>query len=495
MQAIMPGGGSFHTKYGVQDSRQILVQIFDYIRCTNLYDAYLDEEYVKLSQGRPYLDDNSPAAPGATALTGNALQQDIALWEKTPAQFSYYTYTAPRFDTARREGDLVDRAPPEFRSQFNKGTAEERVTVGAFPGHGQVRPIEWQMEGTTYKGFGRFPAISEVALQFICTGDGYTGTNDNPDPGAYAINNNGQIIRSGGKTAQRIDPSKPWDDTASRQPLLLNGRPSFWYSNIPPFPSRKTFESWGCVFGIDPRDPKHPSNHPGWNPLNWNCTLDSDPVNGGIPRRRMRSGCRPPSSLSFSCPRWVTTRIAPDFTIVLDGTVFSRSSGAGRQRRMALAVQHHERSGRPIRPAYSGSRLGENVGPGNVSPMGGSYGSQPLMAGRQAKAIGRMPRDPELHGRRDHQHPWSDAELPADQQSVHGETRPERPHQIPCAFQRHQSRHHTPRMTGRPRRQEECHAGAERDDQDSRCRRCRRRRRFPLHPGAGASVVSLRRPP
>lgn len=394
MQAIMPGGGSFHTKYGVQDSRQILVQIFDYIRCTNLYDAYLDEEYVKLSQGRPYLDDNSPAAPGATALTGNALQQDIALWEKTPAQFSYYTYTAPRFDTARREGDLVDRAPPEFRSQFNKGTAEERVTVGAFPGHGQVRPIEWQMEGTTYKGFGRFPTISEVALQFICTGDGYTGTNDNPDPGAYAINNNGQIIRSGGKTAQRIDPSKPWDDTASRQPLLLNGRPSFWYSNIPPFPSRKTFESWGCVFGIDPRDPKHPSNHPGWNPLNWNCTLDSDPVNGGIPLKEDEKRVQAAIQLELFVPSVGYTKIAPDFTIVLDGTVLSGlqvQDGSGAWRSLFsttsdLVVQST--------PAYWGSRLGENVGPGNVSPMGGSYGSQPLMSGRQAKAIGRMPRDP-----------------------------------------------------------------------------------------------------
>lgn len=394
MQAVMPGGGSFHTKYGAKDSRQILVQIFDYIRCTNLYDAYLDEEYVKLTKGRPYLDDNSPAAPGATALTGSALQQDISLWERTPAQFSYYTYTAPRFDVARREGDLVDRAPTEFRNQFNKGVAEEKVTVGAFPGHGQVRPIEWQKDGTTYKGFGRFPTISEVALQFICTGDGYTGTNDNPDPGAFVINNGGQQIRSGGKTAQRIDPSKPWDDTARRQPLLINGRPAFWYSNIPPFPSRKTFESWGCVFGIDPRDPRHPSNHPAWNPINWNCTLDSDPVNGGIPLKEDEKRIQAAIQLELFIPSVGYTKIAPDFTIVLDGTVLSGlqvQDGNGAWRSLFsttsdLVVQST--------PAYWGSRLGEGVGPGNVSPMGGSYGSQSLMAGRQAKAIGRMPRDP-----------------------------------------------------------------------------------------------------
>lgn len=395
VKAVMPGGGSFHTKYGTRDSRQILVQIFDYIRCTNLYDAYLDEEYVKQSQGRPYLDDDSPAAAGATALTGSELLKDIALWERTPAQFSYYTYTAPRFDAARREKDLVNQAPTEFKSQFNKGTAQERVTVGAFPGHGQVRPIEWQTDTGTLKGFGRFPTISEVALQFICTGDGYTGTNDNPDPGAYVINKGGQIFRSGGKTAQRVDPSKAWDDNARRQPLLINGRSAFWYSNIPPFPSRATFESWGCNFNTDERDPAHPSNHPGWDPRNWNCTLDSDPVNGGIPLKEDEKRVQAAIQLELFVPSVGYTKIAPDFTIVLDGTVLSGlqvQDGSGAWRSLFsttsdLVVQST--------PSYWGSRLGEGPGAGNVSPMGGSYGSQPLMAGRQAKAIGRMPRDPD----------------------------------------------------------------------------------------------------
>ena len=397
MGTVMPGGASFRAKYGVKDSRQILVQIFDYIRCTNLFDAYLDELYVNENNGRPYLDDNSTVADGAKGLTpnnNNSLQMDIALWEATPAQHSYYTYTAPRFDVPRREADLVDRAPIEYRDQFNNGKGAERVTVGAYPGHGQVRPIEWQVGGQTYKGFGRFPTISEVALQFICTGDGYMGSTNNWDPGAFVINNNGQEIRSGGKTAQRVNPDIAFDEGGKRHPLLVQGKSTYWYSNFPPFPSRKTFESWGCVFGPDERDPKHPSNHPAWNPFNWNCTLDSDPVNGGIPLKADEKRVQAAIQLELFIPAVGYTKIAPDFTIVLDGSALNGmqvQDGSGAWRSLFnttgdLVVQST--------PGYWGSRLGESVGSGNTSPMGGAYGPQALMSGRQAKAIGRMPRDP-----------------------------------------------------------------------------------------------------
>ncbi|MFZ4594167.1 MAG: Verru_Chthon cassette protein A, partial [Verrucomicrobiaceae bacterium] len=262
------------------------------------------------------------------------------------------------------------------------------------PGHGQVRPIEWQVGKMTYKGFGRFPTISEVALQFICTGDGYTGTDENPDPGAYKINVNGTTIRSGGKTAQRLDPGLPWEAGNMRHPLMENGKALFWYSNIPPFPGRKLFEEWGCNFDVPENNPRHPSQHPGWNPFNWNTTLDWNPVDGGIALKEDEKRVQAAIQLELFIPSVGYTKVAPDFTIVLNGSQLSGlqvQDGSGLWRAFFsttsdLVVQST--------PAYWGSRMGERVTTGNVSPMGGAYGSGPLMSGRQAKAIGKMPKDP-----------------------------------------------------------------------------------------------------
>jgi len=405
--ATMPGGGSFNIKYGVQDSRQILVQIFDYIRCTNLYDAYLDEKYVT-QRGRDYLDDgindgSNSFANGATKYAGSGLQRDVKLWNDTPKQGSYYTYTAPRFDTVRRVGDLTQQPEnQQLANLFNKGNPEERVTVGAYPGHGQVRPIEWQVGGMTYKGFGRFPTISEVALQFICTGDGYTGTQANPDPGAHQVTVNGNLIRSGGKTAQRLDPEIPWETGGQRHPLVDGRKPdgspryAYWYSNIPPYPSRDVFtKKWGCDFNAPESSLRHPRNHPGWDPANWNVTLEVDPIMGGIPLEEDEKRVQAAIQLELFIPSVGYTKIAPDFTIVLDGTKLS-----------GLQVQDAKGNWNSLfsttgdlvvqsTPAYWGSRMGERLTTGNVSPMGGSYGSGPLMSGRQAKAIGpKMPKDP-----------------------------------------------------------------------------------------------------
>lgn len=121
----IPGyGGSFADKYGVSNQRQLLTQIFDYIRCTNLFD---DTVYDYADPG----DDNS--------------------WQKAYSATNsndHLTFT-------------------NFRNQNERGLQS---------GHGQVVPIvpdSGNADGT--KGFGRFYTIDEVAIQLICNADGRGG--------------------------------------------------------------------------------------------------------------------------------------------------------------------------------------------------------------------------------------------------------------------------------------------------------------------------------
>ncbi|CAN5438443.1 hypothetical protein BH09VER1_BH09VER1_46320 [soil metagenome] len=101
--ADIPGfGGNFSSKYG-NDRDQILTEMFDYIRSTNLYD------------------DNLSSAAN-----------------------SGYQYTAGRPNT---------------------------TNYLTLPGHGQVTPIEIVTASGTNRGFGRYVTVSEIALNFICTGD------------------------------------------------------------------------------------------------------------------------------------------------------------------------------------------------------------------------------------------------------------------------------------------------------------------------------------
>lgn len=385
----MPGGGSFRTKYGEDDSRQILVQIFDYIRTTNLYDAFLDDLYVKQKGNKRDLWDDGNAA-NAKKYTR---QQD--LWLQRPAEFSYYTYTAPRFDTIRRVGDLGGIVPVEFRDKYE----EKQMTTGAYPGHGQVRPIEWSFGGKTYKGFGRFPTISEVALQFICTGDGKNdqGSFSVPGPG-------GEPIRSGGKTAQKIDPTveSPANERTGLSTVVGNdGRPqpAFWYSNLPPFPSAKLFEKWGMNMAqANTGGVLDPVRHPGINPMNWNCTLDWNANTGGIELKENEKRIQIVMQLELFVPAVGYTKYVPDFTIVLDGKELGNFQVESLNESGATVLKSiFNTTGDQVvqsTTAYFGSALGEAVTSTNVTPMGGSYGTTPLMSGRQAKSIGKMPQDP-----------------------------------------------------------------------------------------------------
>lgn len=141
----IPGfGGSLKDKY-TADRDQILTEIFDYIRCTNLFD------------------DNLANASSSTPLA------------------TFKQFTAPRTKTTNSQ----DKS-------------------GMWPGHGQVTPI---VIGNTH-GLGRMPIISEVGVLLICTADGNglppTATNSAHDARTISnLTDSALLLNSAGKTVNR----------------------------------------------------------------------------------------------------------------------------------------------------------------------------------------------------------------------------------------------------------------------------------------------------
>ncbi len=119
----IPGyGGDFLSKYGA-DRDQILTEIFDYIRSTNLYDDNLTPLRYTASQAEAFFGDGGYGA----------------------------------------------------MAQYTRGRRTSQT--GVWAGHGQVTPIQI---GDT-QGFGRFLTLSEVGVHFICNAD--AGGADPGDPG------------------------------------------------------------------------------------------------------------------------------------------------------------------------------------------------------------------------------------------------------------------------------------------------------------------------
>lgn len=125
-----PGyGNTLRSKTSVEDRDQLLVEMLDYVRCTNLYD-----------------DNLSPNTYASQSAAENAVQ----------------------FTTGRKTS-----------------------TLDVWKGHGTVAPLRVpQGLGSTYPsgdpdttslmGFGRFATISEAGLLFICCADGAAGTKESP---------------------------------------------------------------------------------------------------------------------------------------------------------------------------------------------------------------------------------------------------------------------------------------------------------------------------
>ena len=133
----LPGyGESLKDKYQ-EDSEQILTEIVDYIRCTNLYDDNL-----------------------------------------TPLYYSKEDWLAgvqAQFTDGRRELDKLRRG--KVIDEYDSATY-------IWPGHGQVTPL--QLEENDTMGFGRFYTLSEAGFIFICNAD--AGTNPNQPKGILNSN-------------------------------------------------------------------------------------------------------------------------------------------------------------------------------------------------------------------------------------------------------------------------------------------------------------------
>ena len=145
----IPGfGGNFSSKYGT-DRDQILTEIFDYIRCTDDFDA------------------NLGPAPGGT--------MPPAANKQTLYQFAPY------------------------------------LNYNWYASYGQITPIQIPTATGTNMGFGRFPTVSEVGVMFICCADSTlpasTGTCSRPEAARLAstITTPGQLPSYTGSNAAWIN--------------------------------------------------------------------------------------------------------------------------------------------------------------------------------------------------------------------------------------------------------------------------------------------------
>ncbi|MFO1485303.1 MAG: Verru_Chthon cassette protein A [Verrucomicrobiaceae bacterium] len=254
----IPGFGaqsaSFVKKYG-DNRQQILVEIFDYIRCTNLYDDNIAEQ-------------NVGSNPGITGLPNARLT----------------TYSS-------------GMAAKTFTPMRNS-------TGSSFPGHGEVLPtVLPKGKDEVYRGMGRFLTISEVGLHFICCAQG----ND----------------RAGGLSAPKITPKGP----APNGYVPPNwrgggwGNSGAWYSNFPPLTGANQDPKNGFYKSRYPTThqleglPGDNPNHPGYNPMNWNWTLDKDtPLENNVKRVQATF------LLEWFCPSTGWTLINPNIAIEVDAS-------------------------------------------------------------------------------------------------------------------------------------------------------------------------------
>lgn len=259
---------SFQEKYGTDNVNQLAIQIFDYIRCTNLFDGILAE-----------------------FKAGDANK------------------------TIYEQRDAIAAECKTFTNQ--------RSSSGSpYPGHGQVTPARWNKDGKDYRGFGRMFTLSEIGFRVICTAD---GKNDE-----YAIKFGDKEVLSGGGTAIRVDPSVSVGQgqikasTNSKfygRTWTLDRRgPSRWYSNFPPLsvgvggvPTQAEMFYGTDVTKTREPDNYHPANHPGYNPANWNLSLAEN-----TPLQENEKRIQAILLLEAFCPSVGFTSIYPEYTIVLD---------------------------------------------------------------------------------------------------------------------------------------------------------------------------------
>ena len=327
MGQVMPGGSTFAAKYSGGDVQQILVQIFDYIRSTNLYDGFL--------------------APTRQQMLGDGTQN------AGDPLYRFETYNRNGPGETHSDGTFHRNKPQNYRtytpdrlSRWVTGrgiandTRNERTVEYMLPGHGAVVPSQLG----EFRGMGRFPCVSEVGFQFICSADG------NPDKGSFRYVNPAtgqkppypgpQVAEQGtayltdfmgGRTAVKMNP-KPFAEigsgnaeiqtgTMQTAPMYMPGEPLVWYSNFPPFAPPGAY---GTNPSAPPNDPRHPNNHPGMRAENWNASLP--PFNPNAQNIQLVSPLRPGMkrvqamvNLEVCVPMLGYGPVYPEFTIVIQG--------------------------------------------------------------------------------------------------------------------------------------------------------------------------------
>jgi len=347
------GGSSanFSTKYGSDNVNQLAVQFFDYVRCTNLYDGVL----ARANDGRAGFN---PANGGAY---GGSQRYTIRDTERNKA----LTYTEQRLT-------------PPARSMKNTDTNRDISSrSGVMPGHGQVTPAIWNKDGKDFRGFGRTFTLSEIGLQFICTAD---GMND-----GYRLVHTGKS--SGGGTAIRVDPSFDIYENAPAQGQESNWATSYpgmtppptppnssavWYSNFPPLLGA-TLGGTPLLYGTQPTPgPSHPSRHPGYDPANWNMTLDANTELTETQKRVQAIFL-----LEAFCPSLGWTKFFPEWTLVLEGSYVSEIKVGG--------VRIFETSGDVVIKS-DGNIFERN----DVHSVGGHAGPTSFAGGRHARSGGGL---------------------------------------------------------------------------------------------------------
>lgn len=329
---------NFGQKYGTDNAAQLAIQFFDYIRCTNLYDGVLARN-----------NDGMSGYNGTNPITGTPLYL-----QRDNISTSRFTYTEQRI-TRRASGSLNDGTQTQIGSSLV--TADQYV----FPGHGQVSPARWSKNGRIVQGLGRMFTISEIGFQFICTADGQN------DP-QYAVNTGG--VMSGGGSAPKALSTRESSAAPSNNPggsaatFLTPQMPprvppwlgfNRWYSNFPPLsPPYGNGTYYGCNPSIAAR---HPSLHPGYNPANWNMTLELN-----TPLQQDQKRVQAMLMLEFFCPMSGWTKMFPEWAIVLDGN-FMRSIQLNGQSLFPTTQDVIVKSNGNVYEAFDCYSMGGHVGP------------------------------------------------------------------------------------------------------------------------------------
>lgn len=277
----------------------------------------------------------------------------------------------------------------------------EIVASGVYPRHGQVTPAEWQIEGQTYKGFGRFPTISEVGLHFICTADGLN------DKGSYRVKSAGGWTAdeqnsnkngvSGGRTAERLNNAQDKVNGRFTDSGPYGGstedRTKYWYSNYPPEPSADTVTRiYGCTFkkNYGRGDDTNPATHPGCQPENWNATLKK----GSAPLTSNQKRIQVALLLEFFVPSVGYTKYAPEWTLVLDGERLNgikvRDVITGKNESVFSTTENQVLKSNL---SFGGSIAGLDNSLG-AYPLGGSTSPRATTLNRRVKGTDSMPNDP-----------------------------------------------------------------------------------------------------